>query len=474
MKLDRQLWTFLLVVLHYRVTSQTSVITAEDGQYCTTDTGDHGLCVYQYQCLDGRIIYDGETLIDLRRAGDDCGEYILVCCNGEHSSENVPTTVVANETVTHEPSRGRDENATARPPVATTTESSVHESQERTSDKPEKPTNNGKTENTTVTPPAVSTQRTPIITGTSTTKRPLQPPPLNIPEYIEKGCGHRNPNGVVFSIENNVHSESEYGEYPWVAAIFVRDETTSQLQYRCGGALIDQAAVLTTASCLYLYRSKPSQLVVRLGEWDMSMQREPLPHVDSEAENVHIHPDYGVSSKVNDIAVVILRETMVLNHIIGVVCLPQKEQEVPNTDLIGAGWGDAPSFVIPKKYPQSILKKAHLKSISNGECQNKMRKLMSRRFQLHQSFICAEAIDTEMLPCRGDSGSPYVVEVSGGSDRYYLVGLSSWGYDCNRQNTPTVMTNVAYHRDWIDKVVKKENLNPWSYTYEPEENIEDE
>ncbi|KFB49750.1 AGAP011791-PA-like protein [Anopheles sinensis] len=388
----------------------------------------------------------------------------------DNSQHEDSTTGKLEEPTTND----KSENATARPPVATTTESSVREGQERTSDKPEKPTNNGKSENTTVTPPAVSTQGTPILTGTSTTKRPLQPPPLNIPEYIEKGCGHRNPNGVVFSIENNVHSESEYGEYPWVAAIFVRDETTSQLQYRCGGALIDQAAVLTTASCLYLHRSKPSQVVVRLGEWDMSTQREPLPHVDSEAENVHIHPDYSVSSKVNDIAIVILRETIMLNHTIGVVCLPQKEQELPNTDLIGAGWGDAPSFVTPKKYPQSILKKAHLKSISNGECQKKMLQQMSHKFQLHQSFICAVAIDTEMLPCRGDSGSPYVVEVSGGSERYYLVGLSSWGYDCNRQNSPTVMTNVAYHRDWIDKVVKKENLNPWSYTYEPEENIEDE
>ncbi|XP_058128055.1 phenoloxidase-activating factor 2-like [Anopheles coustani] len=541
MKLNRQLQIFLLLVLHYRATSQTSVVTAVDDQYCFTDTGDHGLCVYQYQCLDGRINYYGETMIDLRRAGDDCGEYLMVCCTDGNNSDqadevkNVRTTTPTNEFATsakgsvmsttesslyegegndveettdpmivdpdgdgtsRESTKGNPQvesttesaknegrfstpatsgkggDATVRPPVVTSTESSLHKGQDRTPGKPEHQATTGKGGNVTVSPPPVSTQRIPTIKGTSTTKRPIQPPPLNIPEYNVEGCGHRNPNGVVFSILNNVHSESEYGEYPWVVAIFVPNETTSELQYRCGGALIDQAAVLTTASCVYQYRSKSSQLVVRLGEWDMSTQREPIPHVDSEAENVHIHPEYSVTTKVNDIAIVILRETMVMNHMIGVICLPQVKDVPMRGDLIGAGWGDAPLFVTPKKFPQTILKKAHLHRMSKKECQEKLRKLTNPNFQLHESFICAQATDTEMLPCRGDSGSPYVVEVSGGSERYYLVGLSSWGYDCNRQNTPTVMTNVAYHRDWIDKVIKQENFNPWTYTYELEESKE--
>lgn len=74
-----------------------------------------------------------------------------------------------------------------------------------------------------------------------------KPPPP--PE--EESCGRRQPDGIGFRITNQKNNESEYGEFPWMAAIlkqeFLGDEPLSVFQ--CGGSLIHPLAVLTGTFC---------------------------------------------------------------------------------------------------------------------------------------------------------------------------------------------------------------------------------
>ncbi|XP_050079555.1 LOW QUALITY PROTEIN: uncharacterized protein LOC126567373 [Anopheles maculipalpis] len=419
-------WIISFGMLCSGIVGELIVISTDNNEVCTTRSGEPGICVYQYQCMEGVISNSGEMIIDIRQNLDDCNDHLMECC-AEPSKPTTPT------------SSDGDENDTSSTTIASTLGPADEDVNETTPRNPEEP------------------------------KRPT----VNIPPYEVEGCGHRNPNGVIFSIENNQFSESEYGEYPWTVAIFARTKNNS-LQYLCGGALIDRAAMLTTATCVHAYRFDITRLVVRLGEWDMSTVREPIPHIDSEVEKLYIHPQYGMTSKINDIAIIVLRDTIELNHTIGVVCLPPASSDPHGAEVVGVGWGDVPNFIEPRKLPQTILKKAHLRHLPHDLCQQTLRKLMSRKYHLHHSFLCAEAQTTEMLPCRGDTGSPYIMETSHGSERYYLVGLSSWGYDCNKQSAPTVLTNVAYHREWIDKVIKEEDLNVWSYTYEQPTNNDEE
>ncbi|XP_052861926.1 phenoloxidase-activating factor 2-like [Anopheles cruzii] len=398
----------------------TFAVAAKEYQNCTTSDSKPGICVYQYQCINGVLGVSGENIIDVRFF-DDCNDYLMKCCI-EPVDDDEPET------------------ATDPPPSADTV-----------------------AESTTVGP-AGPTQEPPPSTGGSDRGKGNRPGVI-VPPYAPQECGQRNPRGVMFRIQNEEFSETEYGEYPWVVAIF-RRVNGSSLKYLCGGALLDGAAVLTTSTCLYKYRNNPSQLVVRLGEWDMSTTREPIPHVDSDVQTLHVHPQYGLTSKINDIAIVILTDTVEFNHTVGVVCLPpQSSEHWPNfKDVIGVGWGEVPKFV--QKQPQTILKKAHLTSVDHESCQRKLRKLVGPKYTLHRSFLCAEGTPPEMLPCNGDNGSPYMAEIERGSERYYLVGLISWGFDCNHSNAPAVMTNVAYNREWIDEVIRSEHLSPWSYTYQ--------
>lgn len=68
----------------------------------------------------------------------------------------------------------------------------------------------------------------------------------------EHTCGRRNAKGLLGRVKNPslVFSEgdTEFGEYPWQAAILKRKDR--DMMYVCGAALIDARHVLTAAHCV--------------------------------------------------------------------------------------------------------------------------------------------------------------------------------------------------------------------------------
>lgn len=65
-----------------------------------------------------------------------------------------------------------------------------------------------------------------------------------------KQCGSRHSKGINGRIKNPVYidGDSEFGEYPWQAAILKKDSQESV--YVCGGTLIDDLHILTAAHCV--------------------------------------------------------------------------------------------------------------------------------------------------------------------------------------------------------------------------------
>ncbi|XP_049539050.1 phenoloxidase-activating factor 2-like [Anopheles darlingi] len=287
----------------------------------------------------------------------------------------------------------------------------------------------------------------------------------SIPPYDERECGHRNINGIIPDNVRNEHGEAEFGEFPWMAAIY-RRTTDLKLEYLCGGTLIEVGAVLTTASCIQRHRGQKHLLEVRLGEWDMSHEDEPIPSIDVGVQAIHIHREYA-TNKVNDIAIIILSDTIELTHTVGVACLP--DASVDSYDFVAAGWGEVPKHIDPTELSQTVLKKDNLPVIDHKTCEQKLRSLQSPRYSLHNGRICAACSLPESSSFRNDAGSPYMVSIPGTEERYYVVGLSSSGYACSRSDMPTVLTKVSYHRTWIDDVVRQAGFSPLVYTYHLQE-----
>lgn len=125
---------------------------------------------------------------------------------------------------------------------------------------------------------------------------------------LSSGCGKRNPEGVGFRIKGNTHNETEFGEFPWMAAIWMAEENPpkSNLTVKCAGSLINPKVVMTAGHCV---RNKGRQrhLRVRLGEWDLQSTKETIKHQDREVEKVVIHEEYYSGGLHNDIALLFLK-----------------------------------------------------------------------------------------------------------------------------------------------------------------------
>ena len=129
--------------------------------------------------------------------------------------------------------------------------------------------------------------------------------------------------------------DSSFGKHPWQAAIIKQSFLSKRIS--CGGALISTRWVLTAAHCVHT--ATPSQLRVRLGEWNVREQSEKFPHEDYEIERKEVHPDYKPATFQNDIAVIRLTQDVAYKEHIVPVCLPEIQSTWVGDKATVIGWG---------------------------------------------------------------------------------------------------------------------------------------
>jgi len=292
----------------------------------------------------------------------------------------------------------------------------------------------------------------------------VPPPPPQI--RYQPQCGRRNENGLGVRIQGFNEAESQFGEWPHMCAVLhekvveteesdgyggsnIVEETVNLFQ--CGGSLIAPGVILTAAHCVDKFRSNPTELKIRCGEWDTQGQTEPYPHQDRAVAAMEVHPEFNSKNLQNDWAVLFTSEEFVLSSHIDTVCLPTQEEDFSGTTCYATGWGKD-KFGAAGEY-QVVLKEIDLPVVDNYQCQDRLRKTrLGPKYKLHDSFICAGGVNGKDT-CKGDGGSPLVCPSKYDPRSYVQAGIVAWGVGCGEDGTPGVYASVSKAVCWIDYVM---------------------
>ncbi|XP_051885669.1 prothrombin [Pristis pectinata] len=296
------------------------------------------------------------------------------------------------------------------------------------------------------------------------------------PSYFGKGeseCGLRRlfelinkqdkeERALLESIKSRiVHGqEAEMGSSPWQVMLFQKDPQ----QLLCGGSLLSDQWVITAAHCI-LYppwnkNFSASDIVVRLGKHiraQYEVKREKIVKLDK----IIVHPYYDWQTNLNrDIALLHMVKPISFSDYISPICLPTREvtARLLQNQHKGrvTGWGNlAESFVnIPSLKPQ-VLQQIQLPIVEQRICRT------STNIKVTNNMFCAGFSPEDKEhgdACEGDSGGPFVMK-NPTDNRWYLIGIVSWGEGCDRDGKYGFYTHVFKLRKWLMKAMKNFSSN---------------
>ncbi|XP_029812920.1 prothrombin [Suricata suricatta] len=249
--------------------------------------------------------------------------------------------------------------------------------------------------------------------------------------------------------------DAEIGIAPWQVMLFRK----SPQELLCGASLISDRWVLTAAHCL-LYppwdkNFTENELLVRIGKHSRTRYERGIEKI-SMLEKIYIHPRYNWKENLDrDIALLKLKKPITFNNHIHPVCLPDKNTVVRlfQTGYKGrvTGWGNLRETwtASVNEVQPSVLQVVNLPLVEQPVCR------ASTRIRITDNMFCAGFKPSEGKrgdACEGDSGGPFVMK-SPFNNRWYQMGIVSWGEGCDRDGKYGFYTHVFRMKKWIRKVI---------------------
>ncbi|XP_070504815.1 uncharacterized protein [Chironomus tepperi] len=242
------------------------------------------------------------------------------------------------------------------------------------------------------------------------------------------------------------------GKYPWIAAIMKK--SGNREDYYCGGVLVSDRKVVTTARCVHKYERsayKPMTLrdiTVRLGSHDLTATSE-NGRVVPKISQINIHPDFKINEIKTeyDIAVIVLDKPVSMSKFVKSINLMDEGSE---------GRDISEGIVVSYGYKenQKLTAKSSPKELST------MFIPVEKCIHKNQATVSATADDTfcinEESPdkvCIEDIGSGLYVYYQ---QKYYLRGMLSSVITTNTDlcddETVSIYTDATVYTEWINSI----------------------
>ncbi|KAM9328273.1 prothrombin [Pholidichthys leucotaenia] len=249
---------------------------------------------------------------------------------------------------------------------------------------------------------------------------------------------------------------AEEGSAPWQVMLYKRHPQ----ELLCGASLISDQWILTAAHCI-LYppwnkNFSTSDILVRLGKHNRAKFERGTEKIVA-IDDIIVHPKYDWKTNLNrDIALLHLRRPVIFTDQIHPICLPNKK--VAKTLMTAGfkarvtGWGNLRESWNPNQRSlPSVLQQIHLPIVEQSTCRR------STQVRITDNMFCAgyKSEDNKRGDaCEGDSGGPFVMKYPE-ENRWYQVGIVSWGEGCDRDGKYGFYTHLYRMSRWMRKVIEK-------------------
>lgn len=250
--------------------------------------------------------------------------------------------------------------------------------------------------------------------------------------------------------------DAEVASAPWQVMLYKRNPQ----ELLCGASLISDEWILTAAHCiLYPPWNKnftTDDILVRLGKHNRAKFERTTERIVA-IDRIIVHPKYNWRENLNrDVALLHMRRPVQFSDNIHPICLPSKKitKIMLSEGFKGrvTGWGNLKETWNPAARDLPVvLQQIQLPIVDQNTCRS------STAIRITSNMFCAgfSPEDSERGDaCEGDSGGPFVMKYPA-ENRWYQMGIVSWGEGCDRDGKYGFYTHVFRMLRWMRKVIER-------------------